>query len=115
MAGGVIAAPFAAWLVSRVSPALLGTAVGGVIVLTNSQKLIQYLRHSLAMVDGDLHTGRRAGVGGTGGVRLADLAGTGNSRPMVEAEGEPPLWDDPPTNGDGSAGHPDWGVRQALL
>lgn len=40
--GGVIAAPFAAWLVSRVSPALLGTAVGGVIVLTNSQKLIKY-------------------------------------------------------------------------
>jgi uncharacterized protein len=40
--GGVIAAPFAAWLVSRVSPALLGTAVGGVIVLTNSQKLVKY-------------------------------------------------------------------------
>jgi hypothetical protein len=40
--GGVIAAPFAAWLVSRVSPALLGTAVGGVIVLSNSQKLIHY-------------------------------------------------------------------------
>lgn len=40
--GGVIAAPFAAWLVSRISPALLGTAVGGVIVLTNSQKLVHY-------------------------------------------------------------------------
>ncbi|BBY83693.1 sulfite exporter TauE/SafE family protein [Mycolicibacterium pulveris] len=40
--GGVVAAPFAAWLVSRVSPALLGTAVGGVIVLTNSQKLVHY-------------------------------------------------------------------------
>ena len=32
--GGVIAAPFAAWLVSKASPAILGTAVGGVIVLT---------------------------------------------------------------------------------
>ena len=42
MVGGVIAAPFAAWLVSRVSPALLGTAVGGVIVLTNSQKLVHF-------------------------------------------------------------------------
>lgn len=42
MVGGVIAAPLAAWLVSRVSPALLGTAVGGVIVLTNSQKLVTY-------------------------------------------------------------------------
>ncbi|GAT07314.1 permease [Mycolicibacterium novocastrense] len=40
--GGVIAAPFAAWLVSRIRPALLGTAVGGVIVLTNSQKLVHY-------------------------------------------------------------------------
>ena len=42
MVGGVLAAPFAAWLVSRISPALLGTAVGGVIVLTNSQKLVHY-------------------------------------------------------------------------
>jgi uncharacterized protein len=40
--GGVLVAPFAAWLVSRVSPALLGTAVGGIIVLTNSQKLVHY-------------------------------------------------------------------------
>ncbi|OBG87007.1 permease [Mycobacterium sp. E802] len=42
MVGGVIAAPVAAWLVSRVNPALLGTAVGGVILLTNSQKLVHY-------------------------------------------------------------------------
>lgn len=42
MVGGVIAAPFAAWLVTKVSPALLGTAVGGVIVLTNSQKLVHF-------------------------------------------------------------------------
>jgi uncharacterized membrane protein YfcA len=40
--GGMIAAPFAAWLVTKVSPALLGTAVGGVIVLSNSQKLLKY-------------------------------------------------------------------------
>lgn len=40
--GGVLAAPLAAWLVSKVSPALLGTAVGGVIVLTNAQKLLKY-------------------------------------------------------------------------
>lgn len=42
MVGGVIAAPIAAWLVSRISPALLGSAVGGVIVLTNSQKLVHF-------------------------------------------------------------------------
>jgi uncharacterized protein len=41
-AGGIVVAPFAAWLVSRVSPALLGTAVGGAIVLANSQKLVHY-------------------------------------------------------------------------
>ncbi len=41
-AGGIVVAPLAAWLVSRVSPALLGTAVGGLIVLTNSQKLVHY-------------------------------------------------------------------------
>ncbi|HEX9833672.1 MAG TPA: sulfite exporter TauE/SafE family protein, partial [Mycobacterium sp.] len=41
-AGGIVVAPFAAWLVSRVSPALLGAAVGGVIVLANSQKLVLY-------------------------------------------------------------------------
>ncbi len=41
-AGGILVAPFAAWLVSRVCAALLGTAVGGVIVLTNSQKLVHY-------------------------------------------------------------------------
>ena len=42
MVGGVIAAPVAAWLVSRINPAMLGTAVGGVILLTNSQKLVHY-------------------------------------------------------------------------
>jgi uncharacterized protein len=40
--GGILVAPVAAWLVSRISPALLGTAVGGLIVLTNSQKLVTY-------------------------------------------------------------------------
>ncbi|WP_066904149.1 sulfite exporter TauE/SafE family protein [Millisia brevis] len=40
--GGVIAAPVAAWLVSRVSPAILGTAVGGLIILTNAQKLLKF-------------------------------------------------------------------------
>ncbi|MFD3811212.1 sulfite exporter TauE/SafE family protein [Rhodococcus sp. NPDC058639] len=38
--GGALAAPFAAWLVSRVPATLLGTAVGGVIVLTNAHKLL---------------------------------------------------------------------------
>lgn len=37
--GGALAAPLAAWLVSRIPATLLGTAVGGLIVLTNAQKL----------------------------------------------------------------------------
>lgn len=39
--GGVIAAPLAAYLVSRVPSTILGTAVGGVIVLSNAQKLFK--------------------------------------------------------------------------
>ena len=39
LAGGVIAAPFAAWLVRLVTPRLLGAAVGGLIVVTNVRTL----------------------------------------------------------------------------
>ena len=39
--GGVIAAPVAAWLVRRVPPRVLGSAVGGVIVLTNARTLLR--------------------------------------------------------------------------
>jgi len=38
--GGVIAAPVAAWLVSRLPARVLGTAVGGLIVLTNLRTLL---------------------------------------------------------------------------
>lgn len=38
--GGAIAAPIAAWLVRHVPPRLLGSAVGGLIVLTNTRSLI---------------------------------------------------------------------------
>ncbi len=37
LAGGLIAAPIAAWLVRKLPAAILGTAVGGVIVLTNAK------------------------------------------------------------------------------
>jgi hypothetical protein len=39
LAGGVVAAPFAAWLVQLVTARLLGAAVGGLIVLTNARTL----------------------------------------------------------------------------
>lgn len=38
--GGVVAAPIAAWLVRHVPPRVLGSAVGGVIVFTNSRTLL---------------------------------------------------------------------------
>jgi uncharacterized membrane protein YfcA len=41
LAGGLIAAPVAAWLVRIVPAQLLGAAVGGVIVLTNARSLIR--------------------------------------------------------------------------
>ncbi|GID27863.1 sulfite exporter TauE/SafE family protein [Paractinoplanes brasiliensis] len=39
--GGVIAAPIAAWLVRHIPPRVLGSAVGGVIILTNSRTLLR--------------------------------------------------------------------------
>ncbi|MEU1753009.1 sulfite exporter TauE/SafE family protein [Micromonospora matsumotoense] len=39
--GGMIAAPIAAWLVRLVPPRVLGSAVGGVIVLTNTRTLLR--------------------------------------------------------------------------
>ncbi|MEV0713759.1 sulfite exporter TauE/SafE family protein [Asanoa sp. NPDC050611] len=41
LAGGVIAAPIAAWLVRLVPPRVLGSAVGGVIILTNTRTLLR--------------------------------------------------------------------------
>ena len=41
LVGGLIAAPIAAWLVRHVPPRVLGSAVGGVIVLTNSRTLLR--------------------------------------------------------------------------
>lgn len=41
MAGGVLAAPVAAWLVRRMPPRLLGAAAGGLIVLTNARTLLK--------------------------------------------------------------------------
>ena len=41
LVGGLVAAPLAAWLVRHVPPRLLGSLVGGVIVLTNSRTLLR--------------------------------------------------------------------------
>jgi uncharacterized protein len=41
LAGGVIAAPIAAWLVRHIPPRVLGSAVGGLIILTNCRTLLR--------------------------------------------------------------------------
>jgi uncharacterized membrane protein YfcA len=43
LAGGVIAAPIAAWLVRSLTPRFLGTGVGLVLVLTNSNTVLNEL------------------------------------------------------------------------
>ena len=52
LVGGVVAAPFAAWLVRHLAPRVLGVAAGGLIVLTNIDTIVKAL-------------------GGTGAVELA--------------------------------------------
>lgn len=39
--GGVLAAPLAAWLVTKIPAPVLGTAVGGIIVLTNTRTILK--------------------------------------------------------------------------
>ena len=41
LVGGVIAAPIAAWLVRHIPPRVLGSAVGGIIILTNIRTLLK--------------------------------------------------------------------------
>jgi uncharacterized membrane protein YfcA len=40
-AGGVVAAPIAAWLVKHLAARVLGVAAGGLIILTNSKTLLE--------------------------------------------------------------------------
>jgi uncharacterized membrane protein YfcA len=40
LAGGLVAAPIAAWLVRHIPPRLLGSLVGGIIVITNVRTLL---------------------------------------------------------------------------
>ncbi len=41
LVGGVIAAPFAAWLVRILAPRVLGVAAGGLIILTNLKTILE--------------------------------------------------------------------------
>jgi uncharacterized membrane protein YfcA len=46
LVGGAIAAPFAAWVVSRVNARVLGTVVGGLIVITNLRTILNTIEVS---------------------------------------------------------------------
>jgi uncharacterized membrane protein YfcA len=48
LVGGVLAAPLAAWLVQKVTARLLGTAVGGLIVVTNTRTIFSILNEGPA-------------------------------------------------------------------
>lgn len=50
LAGGVVAAPIAAWLVRRLAARVLGVAAGGLIVLTNSKTIAESLGASGTVV-----------------------------------------------------------------
>ncbi len=50
LAGGVVAAPLAAWIVRKLHPRILGTAVGGVILLTNLKTVLSGLGASDGLV-----------------------------------------------------------------
>lgn len=50
LVGGVIAAPFAAWLVKHLPARILGVGAGGLIVLTNTQTIVVSLGGSGAAV-----------------------------------------------------------------
>jgi len=41
LAGGVIAAPLAAWIVRKLPPRILGSAVGSVILVTNAKTIVE--------------------------------------------------------------------------
>ena len=41
LAGGIIAAPIAAWLVRHIPPRVLGALAGGLIIITNAQTLLK--------------------------------------------------------------------------
>ena len=50
LAGGVIAAPIAAWLVKKLAARVLGVGAGGLIVLTNSKTIAETFGASGAAV-----------------------------------------------------------------
>ena len=65
LVGGVIAAPIAAWLVRHIPGRILGSLVGGVIVLTNARTILRSDQvDALGLDPGDRVRPDRGGLGG---------------------------------------------------
>lgn len=87
LAGGVVAAPIAAWLVRILPARVLGVAAGGLIVFTNSKTILEsagVAGGAVWAVVGVLFVGWIAGI--TWAVKQERL-----SRELEQAEGEPEL------------------------
>ena len=96
LAGGLVAAPIAAWLVSRLPGRILGSAVGGLIVLTNARTILSALHAPgpliaialLAFVPVWALLVAISGRSGRAG--LSGSSGRGAPRPTSTAAAEPP-------------------------
>ena len=68
--GGMIAAPIAAWLVRHIPPRILGSLVGGLIIVTNARTLLQQRLDRRVRRHRQQHRVRRAvrPLGGRGGL-----------------------------------------------
>jgi uncharacterized membrane protein YfcA len=86
--GGVLAAPLAAWLVTKIPAPVLGTAVGGVIVLTNTRTILR----ALDVADGARTPIYLAIVGvwiAAMAIAIAKLRQAADAEPATPADAEP--------------------------
>jgi hypothetical protein len=80
LAGGLVAAPIAAWLVRKMHARLLGTAVGAIIILTNTRTLLSTV---------DVRPAFAFTVYGVALAAIVAAVGVGVGRVMNERAAEP--------------------------
>jgi uncharacterized protein len=86
--GGVLAAPVAAWLVTKIPAPVLGTSVGGLIVLTNTRTILR----ALDVADGARTPIYLAIVGvwiAAMAIAIAKLRQAADAEPAAIADAEP--------------------------
>jgi len=85
--GGAIAAPFSAWLVSRMNDQVLGTGVGGLIIFLNVDRVL-----SLFGVDQSVGLGIRIVVAIAAVLVIGWLSLRNRSRSAAATAGSQPAW-----------------------